>query len=411
MSKTKHTPPRERRVAAGVVERHTLECATSRRARAACTCVPAYRARVRTGSRGEQRTISETFGTLAEAVAWIGAAKRTARSGSHPVPRTAVPTLGKAAPDFLARARAGKALTRSGRTYAVTTVDSYERALRLHVYTFVSERSGLALKALPADAIDTRTMQAMVGALTSTSSAAIARKAEASLSAVLRDLYAREVIDAVPNRPTLPAPPAGREKYLTIGQADKLLAVATDDDADTGRSLMAPLVAVLIATGCRISEALGLVWGPDGLNLDAKNSTVTIGRGTTKSDAGARMVGIEREYAVVLRRHRLATGRPGDGALVFADEHGLPLNRAGRVRSGMGRVAKAAGLVGTSFHVLRHSQGSWLSAAGESATDIAARLGHRDPSFTLRTYVHADRERLAEAPSALTRLREQARKT
>ena len=65
---------------------------------------------------------------------------------------------------------------------------------------------------------------------------------------------------------------------------------------------------------------------------------------------------------------------------------------------------------GITFHTLRHSQGSWLSAAGENATDIAARLGHSDPAFTLRRYVHADRKRLAEAPAALEALRQRARK-
>lgn len=408
MSKTKRSaPPRERRIAPGVTERHTLECATSQRARAACNCVPAYRARIRTGPRGEQRTISETFGTLADAVAWIADARTLQRSGQHPSPRKPVPTLAKAAADFLARARAGKTLNRSGRRYAANTIENYERALRVHVQEFVSERSGLALKEIPVDAIDTRAMQAMVGHLTSTSSAATARAAEAALGAVLRDLYGREILDSIPNRPTLPAPPTGRERFLTIEQADKLLVAAADDDKDTGRSCMAPLVAVLVATGCRISEALGLVWGADGLDLDT--ATVTIARNTTKTEAGARTVGIEREYATILRRHRLATGRPADGAPVFTAEDGRPLTRDGRVRSGLKRIAKAAGVGGIGFHVLRHSQGSWLSAAGESATDIAARLGHADAAFTLRRYVHADRQRMAEAPAALENLRARAR--
>ena len=78
---------------------------------------------------------------------------------------------------------------------------------------------------------------------------------------------------------------------------------------------------------------------------------------------------------------------------------------------GSNALLKAGAVEGIGFHVLRHSQGSWLSAAGESATDIAARLGHRDPSFTLRTYIHADRARLAEAPAALSALRARARET
>ena len=148
-----------------------------------------------------------------------------------------------------------------------------------------------------------------------------------------------------------------------------------------------------------------------GLELDADPPTVTIGREATKTDAGVRRIGLEAEYTAVLLRHRLATGRPADGRPVFADERGEPLTRDGRVRSGLRRVAKAAGLEGIGFHVLRHSEGSWLSSAGEPATDIAARLGHTDPAFTLRRYVHADRARLAQPPAALARLREEARRT
>ena len=313
---------KERRIAPGVIERHTRQCASSRRARAACDCVPTYRARIRTGSRDDQRLISQSFGTLAEAVEWISDARRLARSGEHPSPKKAAPTLAKAAAEFLARARAGKALNRSGRQYAANTIDNYERALRVHVREHVSERYGLPLKDLPVDQIDTRAMQAMVGTLTSASSAATARMAEAALSAVLRDLYAREILDAIPNRPVLPAPNKGRDRTVTIADADRLIEAAIADDAKTGRSLMAPLVAVLVATGCRISETLTLTWGRDGLDLDGKNPTVTITRATTKSDAGARTIGIEKEYTAVLRRHSLATGRPEDGHLVFTDDRG-----------------------------------------------------------------------------------------
>jgi integrase len=40
------------------------------------------------------------------------------------------------------------------------------------------------------------------------------------------------------------------------------------------------------------------------------------------------------------------------------------------------------------FHVLRHSFASVVLAAGETITQLAAWLGHSDPAFTLRTYVH-----------------------
>jgi integrase len=40
------------------------------------------------------------------------------------------------------------------------------------------------------------------------------------------------------------------------------------------------------------------------------------------------------------------------------------------------------------FHVLRHTFASVVLSEGESITQLAAWLGHTDPAFTLRTYVH-----------------------
>ncbi len=363
---------------------------------------------MRTGSRGAQRTVSKTFATLAEAVTWVAEAKALQRAGDYPHPREPVPTLEAAARDFLIRARSGTALNRSGRRFATNTIDNYERALRVHVQEYVSNRTRLPLKEMPVDLIDTRTMQAMVNHLATTASPSVARIAEAGLSAVLRDLFAREIVDELPNRPVLPSPSAGRNQFLSIDEADRLLAAAIADDEHYQRSLMGPLIAVLIATGCRISEALALTWGPDGVDLDAKNPTITISRSSTKTDAGARRVGIEREYTTIIDAHRRSSGGQA-GALVFADKRGEPLARGGVARSSLGRIARSVGLDGTTFHTLRHSQGSWLSAAGENATDIAARLGHSDPAFTLRRYVHADRSKLAEAPTALAALRKRER--
>lgn len=400
----------ERGVAPGVVERHSPACAFGRPGRrSACTCAPTYRARIRTGPSGAQRTISKSFATLAEAVGWIAEAKALQKVGEYPSPRAPVPTLEAAARDFLIRARSGTTLNRSGRRFATNTIDNYERALRVHVQEYVSNRTRLPLKQMPVDLIDTRTMQAMVNHLATTASPSIARLAEAGLSAVLRDLFAREIVDELPNRPVLPSPSAGRNHFLSIDEADRLLAAAIADDETFGRSLMGPLIAVLIATGCRISEALALTWGPNGIDLEAKNPTITISRSSTKTDAGARRVGIEREYTTILGEHHRRSGGQ-TGALVFADKRGEPLVRGGVARSSLARIAKSTGVEGITFHTLRHSQGSWLSAAGENATDIAARLGHSDPAFTLRRYVHADRQRLAEAPAALEALRQRARK-
>ncbi len=407
MGKTKATGrPRERRVAPGVIERHTKECASSRSERRGCDCVPAFMARVRTGPRGNQTSISETFGTLPEAVAWIGEARRLQHSGEHPAPRKPVPAFRQAAADFLARARSGKALNRSGDRYSPKTLENYDSVLRTHALTFVSGRTGRPLGELPADDVDRRLLQNLVDHVAAEKSGGLARQTVAAVIAVLRDLDRRELIDGVPAKPTLPAPPRKRDRHLSVDEADRVLTAAAEDDEKTGRSLMHPLVAVLVATGCRLGEALALRWGPGGLDLGA--ATVTVTRESTKTDAGARTVGVEAEYIAVLRRHRLATGRPGDGELVFTNEAGGMLNRGGRVRAGLNRLRKATGVDFTA-HTLRHTQGSQLAAAGENATDIAARLGHSDASFTLKTYVHANAQKTAGTPTNLAAYRERER--
>lgn len=393
------------RVAPGVFERHSTHCSKSRGKRG-CDCSPVYVARVRVGGR----LISGTFPELDVAVTWVQQAKWTLRAGGQPNIRRAVPTLRDAAVSFIHRARNGEALTRSRKPYAKNTIASYETTLRVHVLEWVEPRTKLKLEALPSDTFDARTIQNMVDGLAVSKSNETARIAYAALAAVLRDLYGRGLIDVLPPRVLMPPPARPRERALTIEEADRLLAAAKADDKEQEYSLMAPLVALLIATGARISELLALIWGPVGLDLDARPARVVIARDTTKSDAGARVVPIEDAFATILRRHYRRIGKPPLGVLVFALEDGRALKRSGRARSGLKRVVKAAGLEGVSAHVLRHSQGTWLASAGVPGPALAARLGHSDPAFTIRRYVKPSAADVAATPDALKQLRSEARR-
>jgi integrase len=400
----------QRQVAPGIVERHQSGCAYAR-GRRRCVCRPVYRAQVRITIRGVTTTATRTLATLEEATAWrLRAREEARRSGSvspapEPVPS---PAFGAAAREFLHRAAGGRALTRARKPYSRATLVSYESVLRLHVLPHVDERRRAPFGELPADVVDGRSLQAMVNAVTAGASPALARVADAAASAVLRDLYERGLLEVIPPRPVLPPPPRPRGERLTLAQTDALLAAAAGDDAATGRSLMAPLIALLINGGLRISEALSLTWGPGGVDLEEAPPRLTIGRAAAKTDAGARTIGLDAATASALRRHRESTGDPPDGSVVFTDTQGTRLTRDGLVRSSLRRVAKAAG-VPAGFHLLRHTHGSLLADAGQGGHEIAARLGHRDAGFTARTYVHADRNRLADAPAALDALRERER--
>jgi integrase len=60
------------------------------------------------------------------------------------------------------------------------------------------------------------------------------------------------------------------------------------------------------------------------------------------------------------------------------------------------RVAERVG-VNIRFHDLRHFSATQLIGAGTDVRTVAARLGHADPSTTLRVYSHAiaDRDKAA----------------
>jgi integrase len=63
-------------------------------------------------------------------------------------------------------------------------------------------------------------------------------------------------------------------------------------------------------------------------------------------------------------------------------------------------VAKKAN-VDTHLHALRHFSASQAIAAGFDPVTVGARLGHADPSITMRVYSHVLEQRDRELASAL----------
>ena len=60
-------------------------------------------------------------------------------------------------------------------------------------------------------------------------------------------------------------------------------------------------------------------------------------------------------------------------------------------------AAESVGLPWVTFHSLRHTCASLLFAAGKNIKQVQEWLGHADPAFTLRTYVHLMDEGLGDA--------------
>ena len=249
-----------------------------------------------------------------------------------------------------------------------------------------------------------RVLQAVTSDLTDAGhSRAVVRSALQATRAVLRYLYDAGYTDSPPPAGVrVPPPPLRRERVYSADEMAALLSAAEIDDLRTGRSFIYPLLCLLDGTGLRIGEALALRWGPDGVMVGAEGGLVRVMR--AKTATGVREVPIGPNLAAILVAHRQRTGG-AEGAPVFADEQGQPYDRHGAPRYSLRRVAKVATVQDVTFHAFRHTHATLLGTRPEvDAVTLAARLGHADPAFTARTYVHRDHDRaraLADLADAL----------
>jgi integrase len=147
----------------------------------------------------------------------------------------------------------------------------------------------------------------------------------------------------------------------------------------------------LAATGLRVSELIGLRWQDvcwhedGGAHLQVR-----------WQDRGGELVELKSE-----RSRRIVPLAPGMAAELWArgadlpgDEHvftaplGGPLQRHNLHNRVLAPARERAGLPWASFHTFRHTCASLAFAAGRNIAQVSAWLGHADPAFTLRTYVH-----------------------
>ena len=141
----------------------------------------------------------------------------------------------------------------------------------------------------------------------------------------------------------------------------------------------------------------------DAAELTITGSAATIDRvrveGTTKGGR-SRVISLDAGTVEVMRAHRKAQlaeqlaartwWQDGDD-LVFLRVDGAPLH-TDTPTALMPKLVAQAGLPHTRLHDLRHLHATTLLLAGVPVHVVAARLGHADPSITLRVYAHVLRE-------------------
>ena len=183
----------------------------------------------------------------------------------------------------------------------------------------------------------------------------------------------------------------GREvRAMTRGELAKLLHATPEH--------WRLLFELLAHTGLRISEAAGLEWRDvefgKSPRLHVRRQDCRGEVGALKSEHSRRDVPLSPEMSQRLwaaRRGRAATDR------VFTTEAGTRVNDGNLRRRVLKPAREAAGLPWVTPHAFRHTCASLLFEAGRDVKQVATWLGHADPAFTLRTYVHLMDEGVGDA--------------
>lgn len=260
------------------------------------------------------------------------------------------------------------------------TARLYERTLRLHVFPRIGSRSIASLRRTDVQSLVTSAAQDL------------APKTVENLFKLVRAVLAAAVDDGligsspcrkivrgdVVSRPVVP---------LELAQVEALVRALPDR--------YRALALLAAGTGLRQGEALGLTTA----DLDFLRRQVRIRHqlvsvpgtpyhlGPPKTPTSRRTVPAPDVVLAALSRH-LSEHPRGPWDLVFANSAGAPVSRSSLHRSWVAAVAAAGLPRGTTFHDLRHTYASILIDGGESVSVVAARLGHKNATETLRTYSH-----------------------
>ena len=167
------------------------------------------------------------------------------------------------------------------------------------------------------------------------------------------------------------------------------------------------LYKTLLASGCRIGEALALEWS----DIDLKKGIISISKtlnryqetNTPKSKAGLREVDIDTATVALLKeykkRQQIQAWQLGRSVSIVFTPFTTKYAYACLLRKRLQGHFKNAGVPDVSFHGFRHTHATIMLYAGIEAKDLQYRLGHSNISMTLNTYVHTTKEGAKKAVS------------
>jgi integrase len=174
----------------------------------------------------------------------------------------------------------------------------------------------------------------------------------------------------------------------------------------------------LALSGLRRGEIAGLRWSDvdlDARTLSIANNRVSAGGTTVENDPKSamsrrtlplpdRLVSVLKAAKARQAGERLALGRDGGAwGYVVSNEIGEPYSPAVLSRYWRDTV-KAAGVRHIKLHAARHTCATLMHLSGVPAAVIAAWIGHKDASLTMRLYAHSQDDALKAAGATLNRV-------
>jgi integrase len=230
----------------------------------------------------------------------------------------------------------------------------------------------------------------------------LAAKTVRNIAGVVSSAFARAIKwglvstnPVAPSEPPVPKRPSGIA--LTPRQQKLLIQSAS------GCWCLTPFLELSAATGARRGEVLALRWS------DVQDGAVSISRSLSQTKAGlalketknrsARLVVLPDSAVAALNAHREAqdilrrqfgSAYKNDLDLIFAEPNGTPL-KPNSISSSVSALFKRLRIPkpkGASLHLLRHSHGSHLLAAGMELPAVSERLGHSSVLVTATVYSH-----------------------
>lgn len=154
-------------------------------------------------------------------------------------------------------------------------------------------------------------------------------------------------------------------------------------------------IVIILSTGIRRSELLGLLWD----DISTSNNNIFVRRAVTpeyggsiegdpKSDSSKRCIPFSSNISSFIERHR-------EHGYVIKGEEGAYMSPSGyekRYKRIMKPLCEELNIEYLTIHELRHTYGTLLRANGSDIYTIQKALGHSSVEVTARTYVRNDIE-------------------